>query len=88
MDSKNYISRRIEDYAFDEGLTGLYMVFLADPRQVGKTRLAKNWLVRKGVPPSISTNLLLEADGVLKRATGDRHLHRGFLSNLDRGDRR
>ena len=48
MPSKNYVPRWIEDYAFDEGLTGRHMVFLAGPRQVGKTRLAKNWLEEKG----------------------------------------
>jgi predicted AAA+ superfamily ATPase len=48
MNSKNYISRWVEDYAFDESLTGRHMVFLAGPRQVGKTRLAKNWLEKKG----------------------------------------
>jgi predicted AAA+ superfamily ATPase len=48
MDSKNYIPRSIENYAFDENLTGRHMVFIAGPRQVGKTLLAKNWLKRKG----------------------------------------
>lgn len=48
MGSKNYISRMVEDYAFDETLTGRHMVFLAGPRQVGKTMLAKNWLGKKG----------------------------------------
>jgi hypothetical protein len=33
----------MEEYAFDEALTGRHMVFLAGQRQVGKTRLAKNW---------------------------------------------
>jgi hypothetical protein len=48
MDSKNYIPRSLESYAFDENLTGRHMVFIAGPRQVGKTLLAKNWLRRKG----------------------------------------
>jgi uncharacterized protein len=44
MPSYNYIPRSAEQYAFDETLTGRHMVFLAGPRQVGKTRLAKEWL--------------------------------------------
>ncbi len=48
MNSKDYIPRWVEDYALDENLIGRHMVFLAGPRQVGKTRLAKNWLGRKG----------------------------------------
>ncbi len=48
MQSKTYIPRRVEKYAFDEALTGRHMVFLAGPRQVGKTMLAKNWLEKKG----------------------------------------
>jgi predicted AAA+ superfamily ATPase len=44
MESKSYIQRRVEAYAFDETLTGRHMVFLAGPRQVGKTMLAKEWL--------------------------------------------
>src|SRR4030043_1820939 len=48
MGSKNYIPRCIENYAFDENLTGRHMVFIAGPRQVGKTLLAKNWLKQKG----------------------------------------
>lgn len=48
MNSKDYIPRWVEDYAFDENLIGRHMVFLAGPRQVGKTRLAKNWLEKKG----------------------------------------
>jgi predicted AAA+ superfamily ATPase len=47
MDSKEYIKRMVEEYAFDETLTGRHMVFLAGPRQVGKTILAKNWLKKK-----------------------------------------
>src|SRR3989304_2870370 len=43
MESKKYISRTIEKYAFDESLTGRHMVFLAGPRQVGKTMLAQRW---------------------------------------------
>lgn len=47
MGSKDYIPRMVEEYAFDETLTGRHMVFLAGPRQVGKTLLAKNWLGKK-----------------------------------------
>src|SRR4030043_2128276 len=48
MSSKDYVPRWVENYAFDESLTARHMVFLAGPRQVGKTRLAKNWLEKKG----------------------------------------
>ena len=48
MNSKNYINREVEKYAFDETLTGRHMVFIAGPRQVGKTVLAKNWAKKKG----------------------------------------
>lgn len=48
MKSKNYIPRVVEDYAFDETLTGRHMIFLAGPRQVGKTMLARHWLKKKG----------------------------------------
>lgn len=48
MKSKNYIPRIVEDYAFDEDLTGRHMVFVAGPRQVGKTMLARQWLERRG----------------------------------------
>jgi predicted AAA+ superfamily ATPase len=48
MNTKPYLARLIEDYAFDESLTGRHMVFLAGPRQVGKSVLAKNWLKAKG----------------------------------------
>jgi len=51
MNSKDYIPRWVEDYVFDESLIGRHMVFLAGPRQVGKTRLAKNWLEKKGCAP-------------------------------------
>ena len=47
MKSKEYIPRSLEAYAFDENLVGRHMVFLAGPRQVGKTMLARNWLERK-----------------------------------------
>jgi len=47
MVSKDYIPRSVETYAFDENMTGRHMVFIAGPRQVGKTLLAKNWLKRK-----------------------------------------
>ncbi|MDI7261857.1 MAG: AAA family ATPase [Thermodesulfobacteriota bacterium] len=51
MNSKDYIPRWVEDYAFDESLIGRHMVFLAGPRQVGKTRLAKHWLEKKECSP-------------------------------------
>jgi hypothetical protein len=38
MDSKTYLPRSIETYAFDEVLVGRHMVFIAGPRQVGKRR--------------------------------------------------
>ena len=44
MASINYIPRLIESYLFNEQLTGRHMIFLAGPRQVGKTELARNWL--------------------------------------------
>lgn len=51
METTNYIPRIAENYAFDENLTGKHMIFLAGPRQVGKTMLAKNWLKKKGSIP-------------------------------------
>jgi predicted AAA+ superfamily ATPase len=51
MKSNHYIPRRVEDYAFDETLTGRHMVFLAGPRQVGKTVLARQWLKKHGCAP-------------------------------------
>lgn len=47
MNTKNYIPRVVENYIFDDSLIGLHMVFLAGPRQVGKTTLAKQWLKKK-----------------------------------------
>lgn len=47
MASYNYIPRGVEGYAFDETLIGRHMVFLAGPRQVGKTRLARQWLEKR-----------------------------------------
>ena len=47
MVSNDYIPRSVEGYAFDDALIGRHMVFLAGPRQVGKTRLAKQWLRKK-----------------------------------------
>jgi predicted AAA+ superfamily ATPase len=41
----------VENYAFDETLTGRHMVFLAGPRQVGKTVLARQWLKKCGCAP-------------------------------------
>ena len=51
MKSKDYIPRSLENYAFDETLIGRHMVFVAGPRQVGKTILARQWLKRKGSAP-------------------------------------
>lgn len=48
MNSKDYIPRIVETYAFDENLIGRHMVFLAGPRQVGKTLLAKHRLKHEG----------------------------------------
>jgi uncharacterized protein len=48
MNSKYYIHRTVESYIFDEELIGRHMVFLAGPRQVGKTELARKWLADKG----------------------------------------
>jgi len=48
MESIAYIPRKVEEFAFDENLTGRHMVFLAGPRQVGKTMLAKQWLKKRG----------------------------------------
>jgi uncharacterized protein len=51
MTTKTYIRRMVEEYAFDEELTGRHMVFLAGPRQVGKTMLARKWLEEKKSSP-------------------------------------
>jgi len=51
MVTNHYIPRSVDGYAFDEALTGRHMVFLAGPRQVGKTRLAKYWLAKSGCTP-------------------------------------
>ncbi|MEA3231854.1 MAG: AAA family ATPase, partial [Thermodesulfobacteriota bacterium] len=48
MVSKKHIPRYISQYAFNHALVGNHMVFLAGPRQVGKTMLARNWLKRHG----------------------------------------
>ena len=48
MKTDSYIPRHLENYAFDENLIGRHIVFLAGPRQVGKTRLARNWLEKNG----------------------------------------
>lgn len=48
METKNYIPRIVESYAFDDKLVGRHMVFLAGPRQVGKSMLAKNRLKNLG----------------------------------------
>jgi predicted AAA+ superfamily ATPase len=47
MNSNDYIPRIVEEYAFDETLIGRHMVFLAGPRQVGKTMLALRWLEKR-----------------------------------------
>ncbi len=64
MDSKDYIERMVEKYAFDETLTGRHMVFLAGPRQVGKTILAKNWLKKR-----VSSSLYFNWDDPSTRRT-------------------
>lgn len=46
MNSKNYIPRTLEQYAFDPKLVARHMVFIAGPRQVGKTVLAQKWLLK------------------------------------------
>ncbi len=51
MESQIYIPRTVEKYAFDESLTGRHMVFLAGPRQVGKTMLAQRWLEKRRCRP-------------------------------------
>lgn len=51
MQTKNYITRDVESYGFDETLIGRHMVFLAGPRQVGKTSLAKNLLAETECKP-------------------------------------
>ena len=51
MKSNHYIPRMVESYAFDETLTGRHMVFLAGPRQVGKTVLARQWLKNRRCAP-------------------------------------
>ena len=48
MDSRTDLHRSIENYAFDEALVGRHMVFIAGPRQVGKTRLARRLLAEAG----------------------------------------
>jgi len=51
MESDKYIRRIVENYAFDENLIGRHMVFLAGPRQVGKTMLARQWLDKSNSKP-------------------------------------
>ncbi len=51
MKSYDYIPRLLEEYAFDEDLIGRHMVFLAGPRQAGKTRLARHWLKKRESSP-------------------------------------
>ena len=48
MSLLKYIHRLPEEYAFDEDLSGRHLIFLAGPRQTGKTRLAKEWLKKCG----------------------------------------
>lgn len=51
MYSKKFINRLPEEYAFDSDLIARHMVFLAGPRQTGKTRLAKEWLKKSACTP-------------------------------------
>jgi len=60
----DYIPRAVQEYAFDEALIGRHMVFLAGPRQVGKTLLAKEWLAGKGC-----SSLYFNWDDVATRRT-------------------
>jgi len=62
MASKNYIPRLIESYLFDEQLSGRHMIFLAGPRQVGKTELARTWLAAQR-----STSLYFNWDDIRTR---------------------
>jgi len=47
MESIMSINREVRKYIFDDSLTARHMIFLAGPRQVGKTYLAKAWLKTK-----------------------------------------
>lgn len=51
MNSNYRIKRSIEGFIFDEDLTARHMIFLAGPRQVGKTTFAKYWLEEKACTP-------------------------------------
>jgi len=62
VDSKKLINRLPEEYAFDPDLVARHMVFLAGPRQTGKTRLAKEWLEK-----SACTSLYFNWDDALTR---------------------
>jgi len=42
------MERLAAKYIFDPELTGGKMIFLIGPRQVGKTTLARKWLVDSG----------------------------------------
>jgi len=63
MASKDYIERMVEEYALDETLTGRHMVFLAGPREVGKTILVKNWLKKRIRPHSGSSSTEANSGG-------------------------
>ncbi|HHE74096.1 MAG TPA: hypothetical protein ENL37_03290, partial [Desulfobacteraceae bacterium] len=47
MESIKRLNREVRSYIFDDSLTARHMIFLAGPRQVGKTYLAKAWLKTK-----------------------------------------
>ncbi len=64
MKTNDYVPRSLENYAFDESLTGRHMVFLAGARQVGKTMLARHWLEKKG-----SSSLYFNWDDIKTRQT-------------------
>lgn len=51
MQTNPYLSRTLETYVFDEAFIGRHRVFMAGPRQVGKTVLARNWLEKKDCSP-------------------------------------
>jgi predicted AAA+ superfamily ATPase len=63
MDLKDYIERMGEEYAFEETLAGRHMVFLAGPREFGKTILVKNWLKKRIRPHSGSSSTEANSGG-------------------------
>ena len=46
----SYLERSLTGVAFDPSLTAGKMVFIAGPRQAGKTSLARRWLDGHGCP--------------------------------------